>query len=101
MGGARRLRPRLGCRDRRDRRGRARRRRRLVHGRTVRAGLRYRPSVTTDDVLLIDDPAPRIRRLTLNRPEKRNALDDALRGSLFDALRVADRDREISVIIVR
>ncbi len=53
------------------------------------------------DVLLIDDPAPRVRRLTLNRPEKRNALNDALRGALFDALREADRARDVSVIIVR
>ena len=52
-------------------------------------------------VLLVDDPAPRVRRLTLNRPAKRNALNDALRGSLFDELRRADRDREISVIIIR
>lgn len=55
----------------------------------------------TSDVLLIDDPSPRIRRLTLNRPEKRNALNDALRGALFDALREADRSRDISVIIIR
>jgi enoyl-CoA hydratase len=54
-----------------------------------------------DDVLLIDDPLPRVRRLTLNRPAKRNALNDALRGALFDQLRRADRDRDISVIIVR
>ena len=35
-----------------------------------------------DDVLLIDEPAPLVRRLTLNRPAKRNALNDALRGAL-------------------
>ena len=29
-------------------------------------------------ILLVDDPAPRVRRLTLNRPEKRNALSNAL-----------------------
>jgi enoyl-CoA hydratase len=52
-------------------------------------------------VLLTDDPAPKVRRLTLNRPEKRNALNDELRGALFDALRAADRDREISVIVIR
>jgi enoyl-CoA hydratase len=57
--------------------------------------------VNSDNVLLVDDPAPKIRRLTLNRPEKRNALDDALRGALFDALRAADRDRDVSVIIIR
>ena len=54
-----------------------------------------------DDVLLVDEPLPRVRRLTLNRPEKRNALNDALRGALFDELRRADRDRNISVIVIR
>ncbi len=54
-----------------------------------------------DDVLLIDNPAPRIRRITLNRPDKRNALDDDLRRSLFDALRAGDRDRDVSVMIIR
>jgi enoyl-CoA hydratase len=53
------------------------------------------------DVLLIDDPRPRVRRLTLNRPEKRNALNDALRGALFDALRDADADRTVSVVVIR
>jgi enoyl-CoA hydratase len=42
-----------------------------------------------------------VRRLTLNRPAKRNALDDTLRGALFEALRAADRDRDVSVIVVR
>lgn len=55
----------------------------------------------SDDVLLIDEPAPLIRRFTLNRPEKRNALNDALRGSLFDALRDGDKSREVSVMIIR
>ena len=52
-------------------------------------------------VVLVDDPAPHVRRITLNRPEKRNALNDALRGALFDALRAADRSRDVSVIIIR
>jgi enoyl-CoA hydratase len=53
------------------------------------------------DVLLIDEPLPLVRRFTLNRPDKRNALNDALRGALFDALRAGDRDRSVSVMIVR
>lgn len=57
--------------------------------------------VLPNEVLLIDDPLPRVRRLTLNRPAKRNALNDALRGALFEQLRRADRDRNVSVIIVR
>lgn len=59
------------------------------------------PDTTDEAVLLVDDPKPRVRRLTLNRPAKRNALNDALRGALFDALRAADRDREVSVIVIR
>jgi enoyl-CoA hydratase len=51
--------------------------------------------------LLIDDPLPHVRRLTLNRPEKRNALDNALRGAVFEALRAADADADVRVTILR
>jgi enoyl-CoA hydratase len=54
-----------------------------------------------DDVLLVDDPAEHVRRLTLNRPEKRNALSHRLRGELFTALRAADADRGIHAVIIR
>ena len=52
-------------------------------------------------VVLTDEPAPHVRRITLNRPEKRNALNHALRGGIIDALRDADADPEIRVMIVR
>jgi len=55
----------------------------------------------SDSVVLVDDPAPRVRRVTLNRPEKRNALDHALRGGIIRALEEADRDPEVRVSIVR
>lgn len=53
------------------------------------------------DVLLVDEPAPSIRRMTLNRPDKRNALNHQLRGELLHALQAADADPEVRVMIVR
>jgi enoyl-CoA hydratase len=52
-------------------------------------------------VVLVDNPAPHVRRITLNRPEKRNALNHALRGQLLDALTRGDADPEVKVQIVR
>ncbi len=49
----------------------------------------------------MDEPAPGVRRLTLNRPEKRNALNHALRGGIVEALREADADPDVRVMIVR
>jgi len=57
--------------------------------------------MTDDSVVLIDDPAQHVRRLTLNRPTKRNALSHRLRSELFDALRNADRDPDVRVVVIR
>jgi enoyl-CoA hydratase len=54
-----------------------------------------------EPILLTDDPAPHVRRLTLNRPAKRNALSNALRGEMFKALDAADADPEVRVMILR
>ena len=53
------------------------------------------------ELILIDEPAPRVRRITLNRPEKRNALNHKLRGEIIQALQEADVDPEISVSVIR
>ncbi|MBW8812791.1 MAG: enoyl-CoA hydratase/isomerase family protein [Caulobacterales bacterium] len=53
------------------------------------------------EILLIDDPAPFVRRLTLNRPEKRNALSNALRAEIFAALEAVDADPDVRVTILR
>jgi enoyl-CoA hydratase len=52
-------------------------------------------------VILVDEPAEGVRRITLNRPEKRNALFHPLRGEILAALREADQDDSIRVSIVR
>ena len=57
--------------------------------------------MSQSELLLIDDPAPGVRRLTLNRPEKRNALNNALRGAVFAALEAADCDAGVRVSIIR
>lgn len=54
-----------------------------------------------EPILLIERPAPHVRRLTLNRPAKRNALSNALRGEIFNALEAADRDADVRVVILR
>jgi enoyl-CoA hydratase len=53
------------------------------------------------DVLLIDSPRPGIRRLTMNRPHKRNALNNALRTAIMTALEEADGDPQVHVSILR
>jgi len=58
-------------------------------------------SEPTPEVVLVDEPAPQVRRVTLNRPEKRNALNHALRGGILEALREADADPDVRVMIVR
>src|SRR5574338_662844 len=55
----------------------------------------------TSPVLALDDPRPGVRRLTLNRPEKRNALNNELRGAILAALRAADADPAVKVSILR
>lgn len=49
----------------------------------------------------MDDPRPRVRRLSLNRPRQRNALSNPLRQRLFEELRAADNDPDVSVIVIR
>ena len=41
-----------------------------------------------------------VRILTMNRPEKRNALNSALTQGLLDALRAADADESVGAIVL-
>src|SRR4051794_4811002 len=51
------------------------------------------------DILLIDT-RDRVRTLTLNRPQSRNALSAELRRRFFAALRDAEADDDVDVVIV-
>ena len=49
--------------------------------------------------LLVENRAA-VRILTLNRPEKRNALNSALTQALLDALRAADADDSVGCVVL-
>ncbi|MGD8416783.1 MAG: enoyl-CoA hydratase-related protein [Pseudomonadales bacterium] len=55
----------------------------------------------SDNLIIVDDPRPGVRRLTLNRPDKRNPLSNALRAELFAALEAADTDDSVRVMVIR
>ena len=57
--------------------------------------------MTDEQLILIDEPAEHVRRVTLNRPDKRNAISAPLRVALLGALHGFDRDPDVRVTIVR
>jgi len=57
--------------------------------------------MSEDTPILIDRPAPYVQRVTLNRPDRRNALSNELRGALIEALQAAESNDEVRVSIVR
>ena len=60
--------------------------------------MKYYPEYTH---VIVDRPAEGVNRVTLNRPEKRNALNHPLRGQTLQALREGDQDPDVKVQIVR
>lgn len=53
------------------------------------------------EFLELDQPRSGILRVTLNRPEKRNAMSNELRRELFAVLEQADADDDVRVIVLR
>lgn len=53
------------------------------------------------ECILVDSPAEYVSRITLNRPEKRNAMNNQLRGEVFRALEANDTDDNVRVTIIR
>jgi 2-(1,2-epoxy-1,2-dihydrophenyl)acetyl-CoA isomerase len=50
--------------------------------------------------LLIDHPAPHVRRLLINRPEARNAINAVVRDALYAALIAASGDHSVRAVII-
>jgi enoyl-CoA hydratase len=55
----------------------------------------------TFDTIAVDSAAEHVGRITLNRPEKRNAISTRMRVELLDALRAHDHDPDVRVTIIR
>jgi enoyl-CoA hydratase len=51
--------------------------------------------------IIVDQPADHVSRITLNRPESRNALNNTLRTELYGTLQHNDKNPEVRVTIIR
>ena len=51
--------------------------------------------------IIIDEPRAGVSRITLNRPDARNALNNVLRGEIYATLEANDNNPEIRVTIIR
>ena len=52
-------------------------------------------------LILVDHPSDGVARITLNRPEKRNAISTPLRAELLAALEAHDHDPDVRVTIIK
>lgn len=57
--------------------------------------------MTDFETIVVDTPVEHVARVTLNRPEKRNAISGVMRNELTAALEAHDLDPEVRVTIVR
>ena len=55
----------------------------------------------SEKLVTVEQAAPQVRYVTLNRPDKRNAISTPLRAELFATLQEHDRDSGVHVSIVR
>ena len=53
------------------------------------------------ETIVVDSPAQHVARITLDRPEKRNAISARMRVELLDALRAHDHDPGVRVTVIR
>ena len=57
--------------------------------------------MTALQTILVDHPSVGVARITLNRPDKRNAISTPMRAELLAALEAHDLDPEVRVSIIR
>ncbi len=61
----------------------------------------YKEPLDYEVVIYEPDHENHVARITMNRPERMNALSHQLRAELFHAIKVAERDNDINVIILK
>ena len=55
---------------------------------------------SVDDFVLVDHPRPRIARVTLNRPERMNAMAFDVMVPLAEALRDINNDNDVRAVVI-
>ncbi len=61
----------------------------------------YEKPLDYEVVIYEPDHESHVAKITMNRPERMNALSHQLRAEIFHALKVAERDNEINVIVLK
>ncbi|MBM3658419.1 MAG: enoyl-CoA hydratase [Actinobacteria bacterium] len=56
---------------------------------------------TAYETILVDRPAPFVSRITLNRPDKRNAINTPMRAEMLAVLEANDGDDDVRVTVIR
>ena len=57
--------------------------------------------MTDYQYIIVDKPSEGVSRITLNRPDSRNALNNQLRSEIFNQLEANDLDESVRVTIIR
>ncbi len=57
--------------------------------------------MSTYETIIVDHPIEHVARITLNRPEKRNAISTPMRTELLAALEAHDLDPDVRVTVIR
>jgi enoyl-CoA hydratase len=67
----------------------------------VRTNAWYRKPMKYKNIIYAPNRETHVARVTLNRPEKMNAMNHELRAELFHALKFAENDKDINVIVIK
>jgi len=67
----------------------------------MRAANWYNEALEYQEIIYELDKENHVATITLNRPEKMNAMNHQLRAELFHALKFTERDNDINVIVIK